>query len=90
MSWLILVMIPIPSPHPDTCIPPPAPTDDTDEGFFDVSTNAIVQAIRSFPNGSAGGPCRLHPQHLKDMLQSCGDDPEAQSPSHLLQYGAAG
>ena len=36
-----------------------------------------MRAIRSFPNGSAGGPCRLRPQHLKDMLQSCGDDPEA-------------
>ena len=34
-----------PSPHPDTCIPPPAPTVDTDEGGFDVSTNAIVRAI---------------------------------------------
>ena len=26
-------------------------------------------AVRFFPNGSAGGPDRLHPQHLKYMLQ---------------------
>ena len=28
-----------------------------------------MAAIRSFPNGSAGGPDRLKPQHLKDMVQ---------------------
>ena len=27
----------------------------------------IVQAIHSFPNGSAGGPDGLRPQHLKDL-----------------------
>ena len=28
-----------------------------------------MAAIRSFPKGSAGGPDRLKPQHLKDMVQ---------------------
>ena len=28
-----------------------------------------MAAIRSFPNGSAGGPDRLKPQHLKDVIQ---------------------
>lgn len=27
----------------------------------------IVQAIHSVPNGSAGGPDGLRPQHLKDL-----------------------
>ena len=29
---------------------------------------AVATAIRSFPNGSAGGPDGLSPQHLKDMI----------------------
>ena len=29
----------------------------------------VIRAVKSFPNGSAGGPDRLRPQHLKDMLQ---------------------
>ena len=32
-------------------------------------TQAIMAAIRSFPNGMAGGPDRLKPQNLKDMVQ---------------------
>ena len=33
-----------------------------------VSVDEIVQAIRTFPCGSAGGPDGLRPQHLKDMI----------------------
>ena len=30
----------------------------------------IVQAIRSFPSNSAGGPDGLHPQHLIDLTSA--------------------
>ena len=33
-----------------------------------VSSSDVVNAIRSFPAGSAGGPDGLRPQHLKDLL----------------------
>ena len=36
-----------------------------------MNESDIARAIKYFPNGSAGGPDRLRPQHLKDMLQSC-------------------
>ena len=52
-----------PHPHPDTSIPPPP----SDVPAITVSEEEIVRAIRSFPNGSAGGPDGLRPQHLKDM-----------------------
>ena len=29
---------------------------------------AVRSAIQSFPNGSAGGPDSLRPQHIKDLL----------------------
>ena len=53
-----------PPPHPDPQMPPPpeepscCPT---------ISVEAVASAIRSFPNGSAGGPDGLRPQHLKDL-----------------------
>ena len=28
----------------------------------------VAWEIKSFPNGSAGGPDRLRPQHIKDMV----------------------
>ena len=31
-----------------------------------VDRDKLVAAILSFPKGSAGGPCGLRPQHLKD------------------------
>ena len=44
--------------------------------FTSVTAKDITKAIRSFPNGSAGGPDGLRPQHLKDMIgptgNSCG------------------
>ena len=33
-----------------------------------MSEEEVALAIRSFPNGSAGGPDDLRPQHLKDMI----------------------
>ena len=33
-----------------------------------VSEEDVAQAVQSFPNGSAGGPDGLRPQHLKDMI----------------------
>ena len=55
-----------PAPHPDTCILSPPVMADLP---FQVSPKAVLSAIRSFPKGSAGGPDRLLPQHLKDLLQ---------------------
>ena len=52
-----------PSPHCDTIIPPPPHPVPAQ-----VEAVAVVRAIRSFPNGSAGGPDLLRPQHLKDIL----------------------
>ena len=53
-----------PPPHPDSCIPSPP-----EEPFSSppVSEVEVRQAILSFPNGSAGGPDGLRPQHLKDL-----------------------
>ena len=56
-----------PPPHPDLRTPPPprghAPT-------TPVSEVEVVQVIRSFPNGSAGVPDGLRPQHLKNLLSA--------------------
>ncbi|GAU97087.1 hypothetical protein RvY_08442 [Ramazzottius varieornatus] len=37
------------------------------------SAEEVLQAVTSFPNGSAGGPDGLRPQHLKDMLRGLRD-----------------
>ena len=55
-----------PSPHPNSCIPP-LPQDSVAH-TVSVSVEEVAKAIRSFPNGSAGGPDGLRPQHLKDMV----------------------
>ena len=55
-----------PSPHPNTCIPP-LPQDSVAH-TVSMSVEEVAKAIRSFPNGSAGGPDGLRPQHLKDMV----------------------
>ena len=55
-----------PTPHPDSCIPP-LPQDSVAH-TVSVSVEEVAKAIRSFPNGSAGGPDGLRPQHLKDMV----------------------
>jgi len=39
-----------------------------------VGPAAVRAAITSFPNGSAGGPDGMRPQHLKDLLTGAADD----------------
>ena len=51
--------------HPQSVLPPP-PDNITDP--IDVTGEAVIPAIKSFPNGSAGGPCGLRPQHVKDLI----------------------
>ena len=53
-----------PPPHPNTRIPPLP----KELATISVSEEDVVHAIRSFPNGSAGGPDGLRPQHLKDLI----------------------
>ena len=61
-----------PPPHPNSQIPP-NPTMSTLYAFG-VSCADVIQAVRSFSCGSAGGADRLRPQHLKDLLQQVGDE----------------
>ena len=56
-----------PSTHPDSQIPPSPIGGESVE--CEVSRMDVIRAIRSFPCGSAGCPDKLHPQHLKDLLQ---------------------
>ena len=53
-----------PAPHPQSSIPQPPER----LSFPPVTEGEIAQAIKSFPNGSAGGPDGLRPQHLKDLI----------------------
>ena len=53
-----------PAPHPDSDIPSLLEA----HSHLTVSEEEVALAIRSFPNGSAGGPDGLRPQHLKDMI----------------------
>lgn len=50
----------------------PAPTCSSPP--LQVCPLATKSAIQSFPNGSAGGPDGLRPQHLKDLLLGAPDD----------------
>ena len=50
-------------PAPSIVVPP-----------LQVFPMATKKAIYSFPNGSAGGPDGLRPQHLKDLLLGAHDD----------------
>ncbi len=64
-----------PPPHRDTTIPPsPNPGPSCPR----VDPSSIARAIRSFPNGSAGSPDRLRPQHLKDLLLHAAGDADSQ------------
>ena len=58
-----------PAPHPDSSMPPP-PDSHEPEGGLVVSEGAVAHAIRSFPNGSAGGPDGLRPQQLLDLTSA--------------------
>ena len=61
-----------PPPHPSTMIPPP-PKESTSSSL--ISEEEVAQAIRSFPNDSAGGPEGLRPQHLKDLVSTSAERP---------------
>ena len=57
-----------PPPHPDAFIPP---IEEAGQ-HHSVTVEEVLQAIRSFPKASAGGPDGLRPQHLKDMMSDNG------------------
>ncbi|GAV04657.1 hypothetical protein RvY_14911 [Ramazzottius varieornatus] len=50
-------------PSKESLVPPVGP----------VTSEEVINAVISFPNGSAGGPDGLRPQHLKDMLKGVRD-----------------
>ena len=54
-----------PAPHPDTKISMPP---DASNVPVPIAEEEVARAVRSFPNGSAGGPDGLRPQHLKDLI----------------------
>ena len=54
-----------PAPRPDTKIPMPP---DAPNIPLPIAEEKVTKAVRSFPNGSAGGPDGLRPQHLKDLI----------------------
>ena len=56
-----------PQPQLDAIIPLP-PVDLSHA--ISVVEGKVARAILSFPNGSAGGPDGLKPQHLKDMISA--------------------
>ena len=66
-----------PPPHPDSSIPP-LPQDPV-APTLSVSVDEVAKAIRSFPNGSAGGPDGLRPQDLKHLT-----GPSSEGGGHAL------
>ena len=64
-----------------SCLPP-APQVDT--LLMPLAEGEIMQAIRSFPCGSAGGPDGLRPQHLVDLTSASAEGKVGSSflPSH--------
>ena len=55
-----------PDPHPNSQLPPP-PENTNNNTQFIATREDIKLSIKSFRNGSGGGPDRLLPQHLKDL-----------------------
>ena len=56
---------------------PPSPADrrvapTTSSVALQATPHTVLEAITSFPNGSAAGPDGLRPQHLKDLLACTG------------------
>ena len=47
---------------------------DTDLHPLELDKPSILHSVFSFPQGSAGGPDGLSPQHLKDLVRVDGDD----------------
>ena len=72
------------SPHPNSSIPPSSVV----IPFLPpVSVDDVARAIRSFPNGSAGGSDGLRRQHLKDMtISSNAVDPSLELLSALASF----
>ena len=66
-----------PASHPDSQISPGPSMGVSD--MSEVMCAEVFHAIRSFPCGSAGGPNKLRPQHLKDLIQHVGVE-DAQCP----------
>ena len=64
-----------PFQHLDSSIPPTT----AQSNCFKVSEDEIINAIKAFPAGCAGGPDGLQPQHLKDMI-----GPAAESSRQIL------
>lgn len=58
-----------PPPHPASVTPPPP-----NPLPVQVEPLSVARAIRSFPSGLAGGPDCLRPQHLKDLMQTAGEE----------------
>ena len=52
-----------PPPHPQS-----TPSEAPSRSAMTINEVDVMQAIRSFPKGSAGGPDGLRPQHLQDMV----------------------
>ena len=57
-----------PPPHPQSIIPP-CPTS-SDASHITLSEEDILRSSMSFPNGSAGWPDGLRPQHLKYLIST--------------------
>ena len=60
---------------------------------MEVTAADVKAAIMTFPNGSAGGPDGLRPQHLKDMITSGGigtDASQLQTITDLINAMLAG
>lgn len=70
-----------PLPHPNSHIPPPPSNTSLLESLSRTSRQS-----KSFPSGSAGGPDKLRPHHLKDLLQSLGDNVENPLLSALVNF----
>ena len=71
-----------PPPHQDTSFPPLG----EESSSISVSEEEIIGAIRSIPNGSAGGPDGLNPQYMKDMIQPTTIDCGAALTSALARF----
>ena len=56
--------------------------------LLEVSPSTILAAIKSFPNGSAGSPDKLTPQHLKDLVQGLDTSDESPFLSALSDFAA--
>ena len=65
-----------PYPHPGSSIPPLPVQPNTTMWYsscMSVSEDEVIYAIKSFPNGSTGGPDGLRSQNLKYMIGSGAD-----------------